>query len=101
MIWILSSKIEDISSDMGQFIGGELVHSLAVFRARHVVKRAEIICAGTLCDERVACWQGFPRTAEQVSGAGAFVAEVVRADGVGVELAFVWAAETAVLMACS
>lgn len=88
MIWILSSKIEDISSDMGQFIGGELVHSLAVFRARHVVKRAEIICAGTLCDERVACWQGFLRTAEQVSGAGAFVAEVVRADGVGVELCF-------------
>lgn len=24
MIWILSSKIEDISSDMGQFIGGYL-----------------------------------------------------------------------------
>ncbi len=23
MIWILSSKIEDISSDMGQFIGGD------------------------------------------------------------------------------
>lgn len=67
------------------FLGGELMLSLAIFLTSSVRKATIIICATTLCNQRVTSRQGLPRTTEKGSRARAVVAPVVGTHRVGVQ----------------
>ena len=68
-----------------QLIGGEWVLPLAIFLPCRVRKATILIGATTLGNERIPRGQGLPRAAEKRGRAGAVVAPVVAAYGVGVQ----------------
>ena len=68
-----------------EFIGGEMMFPFAIFLTRCIGVATEGVAPRPLCNQRVPCWQGLPRTPEKGSGARAIVAPVVAPNGVSVQ----------------